>query len=142
MIGYVTVGVDDLQAAEAFYSAFLPHLGYQLEISEEGLSYSIPTPQGKASDAPDFYVKPPHTGESASNGNGTMVAFQTPSQQMVRELHSAALAAGGRSEGDPGFRGELSDAPQTRNTLPMQDRRRDERTHRKSGDPDRHARVP
>ncbi len=109
MIGYVTVGVDDLQAAEVFYSAFLPHLGYQLEISEEGLSYSIPTPQGKASDAPDFYVKPPHNGESASNGNGTMVAFQTPSQQMVRELHSAALAAGGRNEGDPGFRAAYSE---------------------------------
>ena len=108
MIGYVTVGADDLQAAEAFYSAFLRRLGYQLEISEEGLSYSMPTPHGQVVRAPDFYVKPPHNGEPASNGNGTMIAFQTPDQEMVRELHSAALAAGGRNEGDPGFRAAYS----------------------------------
>lgn len=33
-----------------------------------------------------------------------MVAFEAPSQRMVRELHTAALKAGGTNEGDPGFR--------------------------------------
>lgn len=36
MIGYVTVGVDDLAAAERFYTAILPALGYALDVSEEG----------------------------------------------------------------------------------------------------------
>jgi predicted lactoylglutathione lyase len=33
-----------------------------------------------------------------------MIAFEARSQKQVRELHSAALAAGGSDEGQPGFR--------------------------------------
>jgi predicted lactoylglutathione lyase len=53
---------------------------------------------------PDFYVKPTFDGRPASAGNGTMIAFEAGSQAQVRELHSAALAAGGSYEGQPGFR--------------------------------------
>ena len=106
MIGYVTVGADDLVLAEQFYSAFLPRLGYGLDVSHEGLSYSIPATVGQPWEPPDFYVKPPFDGQAASAGNGTMVAFSVPTQTMVRELHAAALAAGGRNEGSPGFRAE------------------------------------
>ena len=108
MIGYVTVGVDDVQKAERFYSAFLQRLGYQLEVSAEGLSYSIPAAPDQSHESPDFYVKPPFNGKSASVGNGTMVAFRVATQQKVRELHAAALAAGGSNEGDPGFRAAYS----------------------------------
>ena len=108
MIGYVTVGADDIRLAERFYSAFLPGLGYTLEISHEGLSYSIPGTYAPGSEPPDFYVKPPFDGQAASAGNGAMVAFQAPTQAMVRELHAAALAAGGRNEGAPGFRADYS----------------------------------
>ncbi|MDG1182978.1 MAG: VOC family protein, partial [Tateyamaria sp.] len=44
MIAYITVGVDDMERAEQFYSAFLPALGYRLEHYHGDLSY-IPTPQ-------------------------------------------------------------------------------------------------
>jgi catechol 2,3-dioxygenase-like lactoylglutathione lyase family enzyme len=108
MIGYVTVGADDLLRAEAFYSAFLPSLGFELEVSGEGLSYSIPIAPNRQGAPPDFYVKPPYDGQAASVGNGTMVAFQVSTQQKVRALHSAALAAGGQNEGDPGFRAAYS----------------------------------
>lgn len=103
MIGYVTVGASDLKAAERFYTAVLPPLGYRLEISEEGLSFSLPAAEGTEG-PPDFYVKPPFDGQPASNGNGTMVAFAMPAQAQVRALHAAGLAAGGRDEGAPGFR--------------------------------------
>jgi len=108
MIGYVTVGADDIELAEEFYSAFLPRLGYQLDISPAGLSYSIPVAAGQFHEPPDFYVKPPFNGEAASVGNGAMVAFQLRTQALVHELHAAALAAGGRNEGSPGFRNEYS----------------------------------
>jgi catechol 2,3-dioxygenase-like lactoylglutathione lyase family enzyme len=108
MIGYVTVGADDIALAESFYSAFLPALGYGLEVSSEGLSYSIPVTTGQGHEPPDFYVKPPFDGQTASAGNGAMVAFQIPTQAMVRELHAAALASGGRNEGAPGFRAAYS----------------------------------
>lgn len=35
-----------------------------------------------------------------------MTAFEVPSQQQVRDLHAAALAAGGADEGQPGFRAD------------------------------------
>ncbi|SLN57498.1 Glyoxalase-like domain protein [Falsiruegeria litorea R37] len=104
MIAYVTVGVDDITRAERFYSAFLPALGFELEWYHGDLSYALPVEPGKAPTSPDFYVKSPFDGQGASAGNGTMVAFEARNQQQVRELHAAALAAGGTDEGAPGFR--------------------------------------
>ncbi len=104
MIAYVTVGADDIARAKRFYSAFLPTLGYVLEEGPEGLSYVLPVEPGQSPVPPDFYVKPPFDGRSASAGNGSMVAFEASSQEQVRSLHAVALAAGGSDEGAPGFR--------------------------------------
>lgn len=104
MIAYVTVGADDIVRAERFYSAFLPALGYELEKYHGDLSYIPLVQSGQSPGSPDFYVKSPFNGGSASAGNGTMVAFEVRSQSQVRNLHSAALAAGGFDEGHPGFR--------------------------------------
>lgn len=104
MIAYVTVGADDIARAKRFYSAFLPALDYDLEEGSEGLSYTLPAQTGQSPVLPDFYVKPPFDGRPASAGNGAMIAFQARSQRQVRELHAAALAAGGSDEGQPGFR--------------------------------------
>lgn len=104
MIAYVTVGADDLDRAKRFYTAFLPALGYSLDEGPEGLSYVLPVPPGERPVSPDFYVKPTFDGRPASAGNGTMIAFEVQNQQQVRELHAAALAAGGTDEGAPGFR--------------------------------------
>jgi catechol 2,3-dioxygenase-like lactoylglutathione lyase family enzyme len=104
MIAYVTVGSDDIARAKRFYSAFLPALGYELREGPEGLSYVLPAPPGQSPVLPDFYVKPPFDGRPASAGNGSMVAFEARNQSQVRDLHAAALSAGGSDEGQPGFR--------------------------------------
>ncbi len=104
MIAYVTVGADDMARAKHFYSAFLPALGYELKESPEGLSYTLAEQPGQSPAPPDFYVKPTFDGHPASAGNGAMIAFEARSQKQVRDLHSAALAAGGSDEGPPGFR--------------------------------------
>ncbi|WP_010139904.1 VOC family protein [Oceanicola sp. S124] len=103
MISYVTVGADDIGKARRFYDALLPALGYGLTLGPEGLSYVLPVPPGIPA-PPDFYVKPTFDGGPASAGNGAMVAFEATSQAQVRQLHAAALAAGGTDEGAPGFR--------------------------------------
>ena len=103
MIGYVTVGSDDIAASRRFYDAVLTALGYGLEQGPEGLSYVLPAPEGTPA-PPDFYVKPTFDGRPAKPGNGTMVAFEAHDQRQVRALHAAALAAGGSDEGAPGFR--------------------------------------
>ncbi|SPF80405.1 VOC family protein [Pseudoprimorskyibacter insulae] len=103
MISYVTVGADDIARAKRFYSAFLPALGYDCHEGPEGLSYVLPAQPGQPA-PPDFYVKPPFDKRGASAGNGAMVAFEARNQRLVRDLHAAALAAGGSNEGQPGFR--------------------------------------
>lgn len=104
MIAYVTVGVDDIARAKRFYTAFLPALGYELQEGPEGLSFALPVPPGQSPVLPDFYVKHPFDGRAASAGNGSMVAFQARNQKQVRDIHAAALIAGGSDEGQPGFR--------------------------------------
>ena len=104
MIAYVTVGADDMAAAKRFYSAFMPALGYTLQEGPEGLSWVLPLQPGQTVALPDLYVKPPFDGQPASTGNGCMIAFEAGNQKQVRDLHAAALAAGGADEGQPGFR--------------------------------------
>lgn len=104
MIAYVTVGADDIARARQFYNAFLPALGYLLEQGPEGLSYALPVEPGHPQVLPEFYVKPPFDGQAATAGNGAMVAFEANHQEQVRDLHAAALRAGGSDEGSPGFR--------------------------------------
>lgn len=101
MIGYITVGADDLAKARRFYRSFLPALGYRMTEGPEGLSFMPST-------GPDFYVKPPFDCAPASVGNGTMVAFEVSSPRQVRDLHAAALEAGGTNEGSPGPRAAYS----------------------------------
>ncbi|MEM9320662.1 MAG: VOC family protein [Pseudomonadota bacterium] len=104
MISYVTVGADDIARAKRFYSAFMPALGYELREGPEGLSYALPAMPGQSPAPPEYYVKPTFDGRPASAGNGAMVAFEAQSQKQVRDLHAAALQAGGADEGQPGFR--------------------------------------
>ena len=54
MIAYVTVGADNIDCAERFYSAFLPALGYGLERFQGDLSYVLPVQPGQSPVLPDF----------------------------------------------------------------------------------------
>lgn len=108
MIAYITIGVDDIESAKTFYSAFLPALDYELRESAEGLSFSIPPRKGKTNNLTELYIKAPFERLPASTGNGTMIAFSASSQQQVRNLYAAAIAAGGSDEGQSGFRKSYS----------------------------------
>ncbi|MEM1174353.1 MAG: VOC family protein [Pseudomonadota bacterium] len=104
MIGYVTIGADDISRAKTFYSAFLPALGYEVSETVEGLAYALPRSKDLPLALPEVYITMPFDGKGATSGNGMMVAFKARSQQEVQHLHAAALAAGGTNEGKPGFR--------------------------------------
>jgi len=104
MIAYISVGVDDMERAKRFYLSFMPALEYDMEESAEGLSFVLRPQEHATFLFPEFYVKPTFNGQPATAGNGTMIAFDARRQQQVRELHAAALAAGGQDEGPPGFR--------------------------------------
>ncbi len=100
MIGYVTLGTNDLPRAAAFYDALLAELGAKrLWEFERGIAWGV-SPQ-----APSLAVMKPFDGQPASRGNGTMVALvvQTPAQ--VAQLHAKALQLGATDEGAAGPRG-------------------------------------
>jgi catechol 2,3-dioxygenase-like lactoylglutathione lyase family enzyme len=102
MLGYVTIGANDIPRSERFYTAVLAPLGYEKAEQEDGVAYTL-------SDSPcAVYVKKPYDGREATVGNGSMIAFRVPTHAQVHALHSAGVAAGGTDEGAPGFRAQYS----------------------------------
>jgi catechol 2,3-dioxygenase-like lactoylglutathione lyase family enzyme len=99
MIGYTTVGTNDLDRARAFYDAALAPLD-----GHRTLSYERSTYYGSPSRGAMLGITLPFDGEAASVGNGVMVALAAASPAEVDQAHAAALAAGGTCEGPPGQR--------------------------------------
>lgn len=101
MIGYTTLGTNDLPRATAFYDALFGVLGIQ-RIMDFGRGYAW----GTTMDKPGFGVMKPFDGQPATVGNGVMVALVVNSKDKVDAVHAKALALGGKDEGAVGFRGE------------------------------------
>ena len=100
MIHYVTLGTNDLVRARAFYAPVLATLGVVvLDAGDTETSYGLP-----GAERPGLYVTQPYDGQSASRGNGTMLALTAATPEQVRNFHAAALANGGTDEGTPGLR--------------------------------------
>ena len=102
MIGYVTVGSNDLDAARGFYAGLLSEIGAtELMRMEHGF-----TMYGTGWGQPAIAVTHPYNGEAATPGNGNMIALVVQERSQVDALHSKALALGGSCDGPPGVRGE------------------------------------
>jgi catechol 2,3-dioxygenase-like lactoylglutathione lyase family enzyme len=101
MIGYVTLGTNDLPRAAKFYDELLAPLGIK-RIMDFGRGYAW----GSAMDKPALGVMTPFDQKPATPGNGTMVAIVVDSKQKVDEGYRRALALGGTDEGPAGPRGE------------------------------------
>lgn len=99
MIGYVTLGTDDIEGAGAFYDSLLGEMGARRFMSEERIIVWAVSP-----DAPMLGVIRPHDGKPASAGNGVMVALAAGSREAVDQLHARALSLGASDEGAPGER--------------------------------------
>jgi hypothetical protein len=100
MIGYVTIGANEGGRSGKFYDAVMAAIGSERKFDDNGWIGYGP----KGSDAHSVYVCPPFDGKPATFGNGIMIAFNAPSQDAVRAAHEAALEAGGKDEGAPGYR--------------------------------------
>ena len=100
MIGYTSVGTNDLDKAIAFYGELLSLLGAQPFFkSDRGVGWSV------SQDKPMFSVLKPFNGEPATVGNGSMVALSAKDTEQVQAIHAKAIALGGQDEGAPGPRG-------------------------------------
>lgn len=102
LIGHVSLGVDDLDAAGRFYDALLGAIG-----APRIVTYEAALAWGR--ERAEFWVGTPIDGKPAGAGNGTHVAFQCEDPEQVRAAYAAGLAAGGTGDGAPGPRPEYTE---------------------------------
>jgi len=101
MIGYVTLGTNDLKRAAAFYDGLLAEIGAKRMMEgEDFIAWSVKP------DLPGLGVTKPFDKQAATVGNGVMVALAVDSEAKVNAMHSKALQLGGKDEGGPGKRSE------------------------------------
>jgi predicted lactoylglutathione lyase len=99
MIGYVTLGTNDLARASKFYDALLAEIGGKRQMeSDRFVSWST------GQQGPGLGVIKPYDGKSATGGNGTMVALVVDSREKVDKLYNQAMKLGAKDEGPPGLR--------------------------------------
>jgi catechol 2,3-dioxygenase-like lactoylglutathione lyase family enzyme len=101
MIGYVTLGTDNLDRATGFYDALLQEFGCSRVWETERF---IGWGTGPASQL--LLLIKPYNGQPATVGNGTMVSLAATSKEQVDAVHARALALGGKDEGAAGPRGD------------------------------------
>lgn len=101
MIGYVTVGTNDLKRAAQFYDVLFAELGARRFFEMEALiAWNVA--HGQAG----FAIAKPFDGKPATPGNGTMVALVVDTAEKVNALYRKALELGATDEGAPGPRGD------------------------------------
>ena len=101
MIGYVTVGTNDLERSAKFYDALAAEMG-----TARMMEFDSFIAWGTAGGGAGIAATKPFDGNAASVGNGVMVALEAKDNDQVQRLYDIALANGGTDEGAPGPRGE------------------------------------
>lgn len=101
MIGYVTLGTNDLENSAKFYDELLAEMGASRFMEMETFIAWAVTPQ-----APALSITTPHDGNPASVGNGVMIALAVDSQEKVDAIYKKALELGAQDEGAAGPRGD------------------------------------
>ncbi len=97
MIDHVSVAVRDLEGAARFYEAVLATLGFaKLE--------NRPATVGFGKRYPEFWINRRDGLAPLAADGGAHVCFRAASADRVDAFHAAALAAGGASDGAPGYR--------------------------------------
>jgi predicted lactoylglutathione lyase len=101
MVGYVTLGTNDIARAARFYDALLADLGAKRAMEMESFIAWATGPG-----APMLGVIKPYDKKAATVGNGVMVALAASSKKQVDAIHRRALELGAKDEGAPGPRGD------------------------------------
>jgi catechol 2,3-dioxygenase-like lactoylglutathione lyase family enzyme len=101
MIGYVTIGTNDIGRAARFYDQLLAEIGAKRFMETETFIAWAVSP-----DTPALSVTQPFDGSPATVGNGVMVALLMDGKDKVDALHRKALELGATDEGATGPRGD------------------------------------
>jgi len=101
MIGYVTIGTNDLQRGAKFYDELLSEIGAKRFMENDSfIAWAVEPGE------PSLAITKPFNGDSATIGNGVMVALAVENTQQVDALYAKAIELGATDEGPSGQRGE------------------------------------
>src|SRR5262249_7548097 len=100
MIGYVTLGTNDLKRAAEFYDAIAADMGVG-----RMMDYETFIAWGKPGGGAGIGLTQPFDKKPATVGNGVMVALECKDRAQVDRIYNLALSLGGTDEGPPGDRG-------------------------------------
>lgn len=100
MLGYVTIGTNDLARAGAYYDKFAAEFGYSRMMDNGRVIAWGDAASGKLG----VIAAKPADGAPASVGNGMMVALAAKDRAQVDKLYAMARELGCPCEGPPGER--------------------------------------
>ncbi|MGH6911775.1 MAG: VOC family protein [Phenylobacterium sp.] len=100
MIGYATIGTNDLERATKFYDAVLTPLGGRRTFAngDRMQFYGCKDTPGMIA------ISKPYDEKPATAGNGTMFGLPAATKEQVDAAYAAAIAAGAACDGPPGQR--------------------------------------
>lgn len=101
MIGYVTLGTNDMERGAKFYDALLAEVGATRFMEMETFIAWAVNPQ-----APALSISKPADGNPATVGNGVMIALGVDNTEQVDKIYAKALELGGTCEGPAGPRSD------------------------------------
>ena len=101
MIGYVTLGTNDIQRAAAFYDALLGEMGAKRVMEYDSFIMWANKPGTTA-----LCVIKPYDQQAATVGNGVMVSLAAGGKEQVDKLYQKAISLGARDEGPAGARSD------------------------------------
>jgi len=97
IIDHISVGVSDLERAARFYEAALAPLGLSRLVTR-------PATIGFGKSYPEFWINWRADMAPVAPESGVHICLRAKSAADVDAFHTAALNAGGRSDGAPGLR--------------------------------------
>jgi catechol 2,3-dioxygenase-like lactoylglutathione lyase family enzyme len=99
MIGYVTIGVNDMNRAVEFYNSLLGEVGGSQLMGMDRIKF-----YGTAAGGAMLAICIPYDEKDPQPGNGNMIAIPGGSREGVDKLYAKAIELGATYEGEPGER--------------------------------------
>jgi len=104
MIAHIGITVSDIEISKKFYAQALNPIGYQL-LHEYDVTPARPAASAGFGEPPraDLWIY-----QGKPNVASTHIAFLVTKRTLVDDFYRAAVAAGGRNNGEPGLRPQYS----------------------------------
>lgn len=99
MIGYVTIGVNDMDRAVGFYTSLLEGIGGKQLMGMDRIKFF-----GTGEPGAMLAICIPYDEKDPQPGNGNMIAIPGGSREGVDKLYAKARELGATDEGEPGER--------------------------------------